>query len=873
MKFLRKIFFDRFQEEEKEQAYDAESERNRLKLRYNRFKRLLNANDKVLTAMAEIESALGGYRLFGMNFVRSRATIISAGVFQAVQHLNELAPEGKFKALYDRFSDIKLKIMQVLNTERKTDNAPLVIPLSEIGRKDVDQVGVKMANLGEAATRLKMDIPEGFTVTAAAEQAFIEHNNLKDEIERRKQAQGSEDIDGLYRLSSSLQQLIMESEIPESLTSAIQEAVENLKSSPGESLTLAVRSSGVNEDLREASFAGQYRSELNVSPVELLTVYKEIVASKYSTTAMTYRLNKGLRDEDAAMCVGCMKMVDAVAGGVVYSRDPLGVGSDTIIINSAWGLPKLVVDGRSDADRFVVARSPELKIIQREIADKTMKYICEGADGVCRMDLAGEERVKPSISDEQVFALARAAIASEDYYRDAQDIEWALSPGGRIICLQCRPLRVTPGYYPVPVPRLHDRHAVRTPAPLLQGGLGVSLGAAAGPAHLLKRDADVLGFPQGAVMVVTHPLPKWAVLMGRFSAVVAEYGSVTSHLANVAREFKIPAVFGLRGATEKLADGRLVTVDGDSGCVYDGKIDELLETSPPPGTAMSTTPVYQTLERISKHILPLTLKDPDSADFRPENCKTFHDLIRYCHENSVKEMFRFSSMYPFPRHAAKQLMCEIPMQWWVLNLDDGFVREIDTLGVYFDDIASIPMRALWEGITKIPWEGPPPIDGKGLMSVMFEATKNTSLLTGVPSRYAERNYFMIAKNYCSLNSRFGFHFAGVESYVGERIPENYIHFRFKGGAADNFRKKRRVHLIEEILTDWGFIIDVTEDVLWARFEDQPKEIMQHRLRILGFLIMHTRQLDMVMSNEKMVSHYRNRIKNTITELFPQENFN
>jgi pyruvate,water dikinase len=132
---------------------------------------------------------------------------------------------------------------------------------------------------------------------------------------------------------------------------------------------------------------------------------------------------------------------------------------------------------------------------------------------------------------------------------------------------------------------------------------------------------------------------------------------------------------------------------------------------------------------------------------------------------------------------------------------------------------------------------------------------------------------MIAKHYCSLNSRFGFHFAGVESYVGERIPENYIHFRFKGGAADNLRKKKRVQLIEEILTDWGFVIEVTEDVLWARFEDQPQAVMQQRLRILGFLIMHTRQLDMVMSNEKMVSHYKHRIQKTINELFPQEILN
>jgi pyruvate, water dikinase len=871
MKFLRKIFSDRSRERRNQQVYDAESERKLLKLRYNRFKSLLNANDKVLTAMAEIESALQGTRFFGMDFVRSRATTISTGVFQAVKYLNDLAPDGKYDVLYGKFNNIKSKIMTIMNVESEAGEAPLVIPLLEIDRKDIDQVGVKMANLGEAAKRLGMDIPEGFAITAASYRAFIKHNNLKDEIERRKQAQGAEGIDGLYRLSSSLQKLIMEAPVPEDISSEIEKAAERLKSYPDEPLTLAVRSSGVNEDLEEASFAGQYRSVLNVSPSELVRAYKEIVASKYSTTAMTYRLNRGLRDEDAVMCVGCMKMVDAVAGGVAYSRDPLGEKSDTLIINSAWGLPKLVVDGRSNADRFVVSRSPTLKIIQREIVDKTMKYTCNGAEGVCRLDLAGEDRLKPSINDEQVLALARAAVASEDYYREPQDIEWAVTSDGRIICLQCRPLRLTPGQSKI------SGHEDRTPIPLsdplLQDGLGVSRGAGAGPVHILKKDADVLGFPQGAVMVVTHPLPKWAVLMGRISAVIAEYGSVTSHLANVAREFKIPAVFGLKDAAEKLTDGQVVTVDGDSGRIYDGKIDQLLETSPQSGPTMSKTPIYQTLERISRHILPLTLKDPDAPDFRAENCRTFHDLARYCHENAVREMFQFSSIHPFPHHAAKQMLWEIPMQWWVLNLDDGFVREIDSPGVHFEDIVSIPMRALWEGITIIPWEGPPPIDGKGLMSVMFEATRNTSLLTGVPSRYAERNYFMIAKHYCSLNSRFGFHFAGVESYVGERIPENYIYFRFKGGAADDLRKKKRVHLIEEILTDWGFVVEVTEDVLSARFEDQPRDVMEHRLRILGFLIMHTRQLDMVMSNDKVVSHYKNRIKTTINELFSQDIMN
>jgi pyruvate, water dikinase len=870
MGLLDKILPQGFPWRKRLTVYDADAQRTMLRLRYHRFKRLLNANDKVLAAMTEMEYALRGFSPFGMDFVRSRTTVVSTGVYQAIKYLNDLAEDNRFKALYERFDAIKGGITPVLESRRQAADAPFVLRLSDVGREDVDRVGMKMANLGEAARALGLNVPEGFVITAAAYHAFMEHDGLERELERRRQADEGGGLDALYRLSSSLQRLIIETPVPEAVSEAIAGALEHLAvPAGGGQAALAVRSSGLNEDLKNASFAGQYRSVLNVAPQNILQAYKEIVASKYSATAMSYRLERGLRDEDAVMCAGCLKMVDALAGGVAYSRDPAAGGGDAAIINSAWGLPKLVVDGRSDVDRFTVKRTPEPVIVHREIAEKGLKYTCDQAEGVCRLDVSGEDSTRPSISDEQVLALARAVLAAEAHYGGPQDMEWAVRPDGGIVVLQCRPLG-TAEEREIRAPSGEDERIVDAPI-ILEGGRAVSPGAAAGPAGILKKDADILRFPRDGVMVVMHALPKWAVLVGRCSAVISEYGGVTSHLASVAREFGKPAVFGLRGACDRLAGGRTVTVDGDSARVYDGEIAELIGSRTKSDPPMTNTPVHRVLERIGKHIIPLTLRDPDSPEFRPENCVTYHDIIRFCHEHAVREMFNFSSRNPFPRHAAKQLVCDVPMQWWVLNLDDGFAGEIEGPKVHIDDIVSVPMRAIWEGINMVPWEGPPPIDGKGFMSVMFEATKNTSLVTGVPSNYAERNYFMIAGNYCSINSRFGFHFASVETYVGERVPENYIHFRFKGGAADESRKKRRVRLIEELLTDWGFSIEVNEDVLRARFEDEPMEVMQQRLRIIGFLIMHTRQLDMVMSNEKMVSHYRNRIRGTINELFKLRN--
>jgi pyruvate,water dikinase len=860
---ISRFFESIFSKREIEKSANVEELRTAFKSRYHQFKLLLNANNKALELMAEMEEALRGTWPFGMSFVRARSTSVSTNVFQIVMHLNELSA-GKYEALYERFKEIQKRINPFIYPKTATKEGPLVLPLRDVDRDMADQAGSKLANLGEIRNRIHLRVPDGFVITAQAYHRFMEQNELQAEIDKRIQATDVDRVDKLYDLSAGIQQLIIGSLLPEYLERDILENYSLLKGDAEKGPTVAMRSSALGEDLAGTSFAGQYRSELNVSEENLIQSYKEIIASKYGVPAMSYRFNRGIRDEDVPMCVGCICMVDAVAGGVVYSRDPMRIRDDVVVINSVWGLPKSVVDGSTNPDFFLVSRGDSVKIIRKEIAVKEQKFMCYADEGICRLDVNDEERNLPSLSDENAIELARLAVRLEEYYGIPQDIEWAIEEDGSITLLQCRPLQKTEVQQKF---RYQEKTGKQgTDSVLLQGGMTASPGAAAGPVYVVKKDIDTFRFPEGAVLVTAQALPRWATLLNRAAAVVTEQGSIAGHFGNVSREFGVPALFGLKGAIDKLKNGEVVTVDADSLTVYEGRVDDLLKKTEKSKNLMEGSPVFEALNGASRLIIPLNLLDPGAPEFRPDNCRTFHDITRFSHEKAVEEMFRFGKDHHFLERSSKQLLCEVPMQWWVLNLDDGFYEEVEGKHVKLENICSIPMLALWEGITAVPWAGPPPVDGKGFMSVMFQATANTALVPGMRSQYTDRNYFMISKNYCSLTSRLGFHFSTVETLVSDRSSENYISFQYKGGAADYQRKRRRIIFVKEILEKYGFRVDVKEDSLIARLEDYEEDFMKKSLKILGYLTMHTRQLDMIMANDSKVSYYRSKVNKDIHDM-------
>lgn len=394
--------------------------------------------------------------------------------------------------------------------------------------------------------------------------------------------------------------------------------------------------------------------------------------------------------------------------------------------------------------------------------------------------------------------------------------------------------------------------------PLLHGGVCAARGIASGRVFHVDSDEEMRAFPNGAVLVLAQPTPEWAPLVSRAAAVIAETGSEAGHLATISREFGVPALFGLPEARQQLTREEVITIDSSARAIYRGRREALLSRRGVTRDIMAGSPVQRILTEALQHITPLNLNDPASLQFKASWCETLHDITRFCHEKSVSEMFTLGRDSYFDPGAAKRLVGEVPLEWWVINLADGFKDGVadEARTIRIEDIVSQPMLAIWEGIAAYPWQGPPPISAKGFGSIIFHSAMRPDIDPAVATPLATKNYFLISANFCNLSVRLGYHYAMIEAYLSDLLTESYVTFRFKGGAADTRRKAVRAKLLAEVLQHYGFRVELRSDALLARVKKQSIEYLWQRLQILGYLTLHARQLDMVMTQAQAVERYR-----------------
>ncbi|MGB0626975.1 MAG: PEP/pyruvate-binding domain-containing protein [Alphaproteobacteria bacterium] len=443
--------------------------------------------------------------------------------------------------------------------------AKFVVALADEAATNAERFGPKAANqaaLGHAG----LPTPGGFVLGAAAYFHQLESLGL---VEAAEQAVTLSFVESRGPIADVRIGLFSEPIAPE-IEAELLDAYRTLMAEPG--MRLAVRSSSLMEDTEGSSFAGQFQTFLGIDgEQDFLTAVRACWGALWSPQAMRYMEDKEISAIDTAMSVLVQPLVEAEASGGGLSQTADGGMS----VSATWGLGEALAQGEVVPDRYDL--TPEGKLIEA-VAGQEFEHSAychthqappaahshehnheHGHDHEHHHDhdhAAAPDTRKQCLNADQVEELARYMKVAEEMMGLPVEVEWAMDSAG-IKMLQARPLHVEE-------PVVLDE--VWRGRPGLRGHPG-GMGWGSGRACVINCECEISRLNHGDVLVTNVAGPALVGILPRVSAIVAELGGSTSHLASLGRERGIPMVLGVAGATQQIPDGSTVGVDGVAGIV------------------------------------------------------------------------------------------------------------------------------------------------------------------------------------------------------------------------------------------------------------------------------------------------------------------
>lgn len=322
---------------------------------------------------------------------------------------------------------------EVLDSIREREAVPLTITMQQVTGVGRRVIGGKAANLGALGKAGR--IPQWICVTTAVFEAVISRIDpcellLIDSLgpdQRESLAAAARRIQGLIRtggLSAYESQCILD--------------VFDAHFSP--QARVAVRSSSIQEDSADNSFAGQYESFLNVHRASLLSRVLECFASAFSPHCLMYRAKRtpGSRFGTAVII---QQMVDAATSGVLFTSGPTAEHAARMVVTAGYGLGEGIVQDQVEADTFLLDRVSG-DVMHCEIKVKTHRVAQQkGSDqGTAMSEVSSELQELPALSAQQLRQLHATGSCLERLFGQAQDVEWAFDGDGALYLLQSRPV-------------------------------------------------------------------------------------------------------------------------------------------------------------------------------------------------------------------------------------------------------------------------------------------------------------------------------------------------------------------------------------------------------------------------------------------------
>jgi len=317
------------------------------------------------------------------------------------------------------------------------DIHPLVAWLDSDDPCDRHQVGNKASLLSRIA-RTKLRCAPGCCLTVAAWKRYLDHNRFS--LDSELQELGA-DQDAI----NAIRDKVFAGSMPPDLEAELLAVWHALEArATWTPLRVAVRSSGIAEDLADASFAGLYATIINVPDFESLKEAIKICwASILNDRVLTYRRSRANRIS-YELGVIIQELVPSAVAGTAFSANPLTGRRDEIQIDSSWGLGEAVVSGRVSPDHFVVrVVNGHLTVTVRNIRRKSTTIVPLLDGGTLLLETEPEKANAPSLTDSQSLDIASAVQTLAGVFHEPQDVEWAIADD-KLYILQARPMTALP---------------------------------------------------------------------------------------------------------------------------------------------------------------------------------------------------------------------------------------------------------------------------------------------------------------------------------------------------------------------------------------------------------------------------------------------
>jgi len=243
-----------------------------------------------------------------------------------------------------------------------------------------------------------------------------------------------------------------------------------------------------------------------------------------------------------------------------------------------------VVQGAVNPDEFYVFK-PTLKkgfkpILTKNVGKKQVRMVYSNDPGrpTKNIKVPLKYRQEFVLKDAEILRLAKWACIVEDHYSKKaghwkpMDLEWAKDgKTGKLFIVQARPETVQSQKNKAVL----EEYVLKGRGKVLAVGKSVGNKIGVGKARVIRDVKGINRFKKGEVLITDMTDPDWEPVMKIAAGIVTNRGGRTCHAAIISRELGIPCVVGTGDATEKVKDGRKVTVScisEEKGILYDGAL-------------------------------------------------------------------------------------------------------------------------------------------------------------------------------------------------------------------------------------------------------------------------------------------------------------